>query len=145
MRRTYQVNFERDIVHIRSEAREIAREIGFDELDQARIVQAISELARNVIHHAEKGMVTLSEVEEEGRKGLKIRVQDLGPGIPNFKELMQGAGQAVGETSGLKSVDVLMDEMKQIPVDEGTCVEVVKWLRRAGAGQEQSVNPRQNS
>lgn len=74
MRKTFQLNFEWDIVHIRSEVREMAKEMGFDELDQARIVQSFSELARNVIQHAEEGEIVLDEVEEEGKKGLRIRV-----------------------------------------------------------------------
>jgi len=128
MRKTFQLNFEWDIVHIRSEVREMAKEMGFDELDQARIVQSFSELARNVIQHAEEGEIVLDEVEEEGKKGLRIRVKDAGPGITNFKELTQGTNQAVGETSGLQHVEILMDELRQIPVESGTCLEAIKWL-----------------
>ncbi|MBA4495455.1 ATP-binding protein [Paenactinomyces guangxiensis] len=130
MRKTFQLRFEWDIVNIRSEVREIAKEVGFNELDQARIVQSISELARNVIHHAEKGYITIYTVEEEERKGLRIQVQDSGPGIPNFEELMtRGQSQNIGETSGLQQVEMLMDELTSIPVEEGTCVEVTKWLK----------------
>ncbi|MFC7440723.1 ATP-binding protein [Laceyella putida] len=128
MRKTFQINYEWDIVHIRSEVREMAREMGFDELDQARIVQSVSELARNVIQYADNGTISVDVVEEESRKGLKIQVQDAGPGISNFEEITKGKKQVFGETSGLQHVDMLMDEMKQIPVDSGTCVEVIKWL-----------------
>ncbi|MBA4543378.1 MULTISPECIES: ATP-binding protein [Thermoactinomyces] len=129
MRKTFEINYEWDIVHIRSEARELSREVGFDELDQARIVQSISELARNVVQYADKGIITIATVEEEDRKGIKIQVQDTGPGIPNLEELAKGKNQNLGETSGLQQVYMLMDELKQIPVENGTCVEAVKWLK----------------
>lgn len=129
MRKTFLLKFEWDIVNIRSEVREIAKEIGFDELDQARIVQSISELARNVIQHAEEGMITIDVVEEEDKKGIRIRVEDSGPGIPNFEEMMMKESQNIGETSGLQQVGMLMDELNYIPVEEGTCVEVTKWLK----------------
>jgi serine/threonine-protein kinase RsbT len=129
MRKTYELNYEWDIVHIRSEVREMAKQMGFDELDQARIVQSISELARNVVQYADKGIITISQVEEDKKKGLKIQVQDTGPGIPNFEELAKGTNQHLGETSGLQHVYILMDELRQIPVENGTCVEAVKWLK----------------
>lgn len=128
MRKTFQINYEWDIVYIRSEVREMARTMGFDELDQARIVQSVSELARNVVQYADNGTISVDAVEEDSRTGLRILVQDTGPGITNFEEITKGKRPAFGETSGLQHVDMLMDEMKQIPVDSGTCVEVIKWL-----------------
>lgn len=127
MRKSFQLNFEWDIVQIRSEVREMAKEMGFDELDQSRIVQSFSELARNVIQHAEEGEIILDAIEEEGRKGFRIQVQDTGPGITNLKELTQGTNQ-VGETTGLQLVEFMMDELRQIPVECGTCLEAIKWL-----------------
>lgn len=130
MRKTFPLRYEWEIVHIRSEAREMAREIGFDDLDQARIVQSISELARNVIEHAEEGTITIYTVEEEGKKGIRIQVRDTGPGIPKFEELVtRGQGQNIGETSGLQHVNRLMDDLTSVPVEEGTCVEATKWLK----------------
>lgn len=127
MRKTFRLNFEWDIVTIRREVREMAREMGFDELDQSRIVQSFSELARNVIQHAEEGEIILDEVEEEGKKGFRIQVRDTGPGITNLKELTQGINQS-GEMTGLQHVEILMDELRQIPVEFGTCIEAIKWL-----------------
>ena len=129
MQKRFEINAEGDIVNIRSEVREMAKEIGFDELDQSRIVQSMSELAQNVVQYADKGILTISSVDEEGRKGVKIQVQDKGPGLNNLEEVARGKTQQVGETSGLQHVYMLMDELKQIPVESGTCVEAVKWLK----------------
>ena len=129
MQKRFEINDEGDIVNIRSEVREMAKEIGFDELDQSRIVQSMSELAQNVVQYADKGVLTISSVDEKGRKGLKIQVQDKGPGLNNLEEVAKGRTQQVGETSGLQHVYMLMDELKQIPVESGTCVEAIKWLK----------------
>ncbi|SFI58471.1 ATP-binding protein [Thermoflavimicrobium dichotomicum] len=130
---TFHIKDEENIVHARSEVREIARSLGFDELDQARIVQSVSELARNVIQYAKEGTITVEVLTVEDRKGLKIKVEDFGPGIPNVKELMMEAKRKHnGETSGLQQVRMLMDDMN-IKTSEtgeaGTCVEVIKWLK----------------
>ncbi|MBA4601085.1 ATP-binding protein [Thermoactinomyces mirandus] len=129
MYKTFSINYEWEIVNIRSEAREIAKELGFDELDQSRIVQSISELASNVVQHAEKGLITISFVDCNNRRGLRIQVQDEGPGLVNLEEVAKGKTGQVGETSGLQHVYMLMDEFRQIPVESGTCVEAVKWLK----------------
>jgi serine/threonine-protein kinase RsbT len=57
-----------------------------------------------------------------------IRVEDMGPGIQNFEKKARG-NASPGETTGLQHVDVLMDELRQIPIESGTCVEAVKWLK----------------
>lgn len=130
MKRLFPIKYEWEIVHIRSEIREMAKEIGFDEVDQARIVQSISELARNVVHHAEEGTITIHIVrDQEQRKGLRFIVEDLGPGIPDLSELMhQLNNQHATDSSGLQHVNMLMDEMIIRPNGKGTCVEVTKWL-----------------
>ncbi|TCS92812.1 ATP-binding protein [Hazenella coriacea] len=129
MRKTFQIDYEWDIVPIRSDVREMAKEVGFDDLDQARIVQSISELARNVIQHAERGTLTIFKVKEDERVGLRIQVKDLGPGIPDFDQLMRHQSRQIGEASGLQQVGLLMDELISIPVELGTCVEATKWVK----------------
>jgi serine/threonine-protein kinase RsbT len=47
-----------DIVSARVEGRNLAKEMGFGTVDQARIATAISELARNIVLYAPKGRVT---------------------------------------------------------------------------------------
>lgn len=127
---TFSIRYEWDIVQMRGEVREIARSLGFNELDQARIVQSISELARNVIQHAVEGTILVETIQDEDKKGLRFVVQDLGPGIPNLGEFLRQVNkQQVGETSGLQQVQMLMDEFVIRPLEKGTCVEVTKWLK----------------
>ncbi|RAL24332.1 ATP-binding protein [Thermoflavimicrobium daqui] len=127
---TFQIKEEENIVHARSEVREISRSLGFDELDQARIVQSVSELARNVIQYASEGTITVEVVVVADRKGLRIKVEDFGPGIPNVQELlMEPKRKHNGETSGIQQVRMLMDDINIKTLEEGTCVEVIKWLK----------------
>ena len=51
-----------DIVAARIEGRNLAREIGFGIIDQARVATAISELARNVLVYAQGGQVNIHGV-----------------------------------------------------------------------------------
>ncbi|MCS1352753.1 ATP-binding protein [Mechercharimyces sp. CAU 1602] len=125
----FRVNYEWDVVAIRKEVREFAREIGFDELDQTRIVQSVSELARNIVHHADEGTISIEKIEQEGKYGLQIRVQDCGPGIGDIEELMRKILSPINmEASGLLHVKELMDNFIIREEGEGTIVEVVKWL-----------------
>lgn len=131
----FHVEYEWDIVSIRSQLRELAREWGFDELDQSRIARSVSELLRNVVHHAEKGLLQVERIERDGKTGMLIIVQDLGPGISGVSDLMkkvQNSKSADG--SGLKLVHQLMDEFSIRTVEgRGTMVEAIKWLNPAGA------------
>jgi serine/threonine-protein kinase RsbT len=131
VRKRFRVRYEWDIVSIRSEIREIAGHAGFDELDQARIVQSVSELARNVVHYADKGLILVETVERDGKEGLRILVQDLGPGIADVEEVLRRMETpSVTESSGLQQARRLMDEFSIQTVEgKGTCVEVIKWLK----------------
>ena len=133
VRKTFQIHFEWDIVYMRSEVREIAKKIGFGEVDQSRIVQSISELARNIIQHAEEGIITVELIEKDGRTGLFIKVRDLGPGIPDIDELLRNVHtKANKEKKGLSHVAMLMDDLRIYSDETGTAVEVIKWLDKSG-------------
>lgn len=128
---SFRIKYEWEIVHMRSEVRELARTIGFDEVDQARIVQSLSELARNVIQHAEEGIMEVEQIETEEKKGLRFIVRDLGPGFENLSEfMMHMKNKGIGETSGLQQVQLLMDELTIHKLEQGTSVEVTKWLKQ---------------
>lgn len=132
MRKTFQIRFEWDIVYMRSEVREIAGKMGFDEVDQSRIVQSISELARNIIQHAEKGIITVELIAKEENQGIYIKVTDLGPGIPNIDELLRDVHTKTDkEKRGLSHVAMLMDDFRIHSDENGTAVEVIKWLKKS--------------
>ncbi len=120
-----------DIVAARVEARNLAREMGFGLIDQARIATVVSELARNVVLYAHSGQITLKRLTSNNRQGLGIICEDWGPGIEDVERVM-GEGSATTQSAGkgLVGIKRLMDrfEIRSRP-GVGTTVTVCKWLR----------------
>lgn len=120
-----------DIVAARQLGRNVAKELGFGTVDQARITTAISELARNIYLYAGQGRIEIQQLTENGLKGILIIAADQGPGIPDIRKVMEdGFSTSGGLGAGLPGVKRLMDEFKieTIP-GEGTDIRATKWLR----------------
>ncbi|MGI6554944.1 MAG: anti-sigma regulatory factor [Bacillota bacterium] len=129
--KTIQVGDELDIVAARQAGRELSRSLGFNIVDQTRITTAISELARNIVLYAGKGIITLSKVKKGDRFGIEITARDNGPGIVDIELAMQdGYSTSNGLGAGLPGVRRLMDEFElKTAAGKGTTVRIVKWLR----------------
>ncbi|PLR65883.1 MULTISPECIES: anti-sigma regulatory factor [Bacillaceae] len=120
-----------DIVAARQLGRNVAKELGFGVVDQARITTAISELARNIYLYAGQGQICIEQISEYSKKGLKIIAIDNGPGIPDIRKVMEdGFSTSGGLGAGLPGVKRLMDEFSiNTVLGEGTDIQAVKWLR----------------
>ncbi len=120
-----------DIVAARQQGRNVAKELGFGTVDQARITTAISELARNIYLYAGHGEVCIEKVYDNGRKGVKIIALDQGPGIKDLRKVMEdGYSTSGGLGAGLPGVKRLMDEFDLTSTPgEGTDIRATKWLR----------------
>ncbi|MGM0877266.1 MAG: anti-sigma regulatory factor [Bacillota bacterium] len=120
-----------DIVAARQLGRNVAKELGFGSVDQARITTAISELARNIYLYAGQGEMRIARINDLGKKGLKIIAIDDGPGIPDIRKVMEdGFSTSGGLGAGLPGVKRLMDDFDiTSSVGEGTDIQAVKWLR----------------
>src|SRR5262249_42929878 len=81
---TLPVRSSHDIVVVRQVVRTWAVELGFNLIEQTRIVTAASELARNAIDHGGGGTVRLQPLRDGGRVGLRLTFEDKGPGIPDL-------------------------------------------------------------
>ena len=119
-----------DIVTARQKGRLLAMELGFDGSDLTLIATAISEVARNIVDHAEHGEVILSQAHEGTKHGILIVARDEGPGIPNVAQAMQyGYSTRKGLGVGLPGAKWLMDEFElETKVGKGTTVTMRKWL-----------------
>ncbi len=124
------IDKELDIVHARQIGRDIARQIGFGTVDQARITTAISELARNIYLYAEKGRISIEVTDKFGHKGIMMTATDSGPGISDIRLVLEdGYTTSGGLGAGLPGVKRLMDEFDiQSDIGEGTTIKVVKWI-----------------
>jgi serine/threonine-protein kinase RsbT len=124
------INASEDLVLVRRRVREAAAATGFGQTDQVRLVTAASELARNIVRYAHKGFVDICPVNRHGRRGLKVRFEDQGPGIADIELAMTDGyttGQGLGK--GLPGARRLVDEFEiASEIGKGTVVTITKWL-----------------
>ncbi|MEK3799109.1 anti-sigma regulatory factor [Peribacillus sp. FSL H8-0477] len=120
-----------DIVAARQLGRNVAKELGFGTVDQARVTTAISELARNIYLYAGQGNIAIEKVQRNGKAGMKIIAMDEGPGIKDIRKVMEdGYTTSGGLGAGLPGVKRLMDEFDiDSTPGKGTKILATKWLR----------------
>ena len=120
-----------DIIAARQLARALALEAGFSVCDSTLITTAISEITRNVLEYARTGEVTISLLRNGSKSGVKIVVNDDGPGISNIPQVMKdGYSSRQGLGIGLPGTKRLMDEFEiRSKVGTGTTVTMKKWNR----------------
>ncbi|MFA8439941.1 anti-sigma regulatory factor [Pueribacillus sp. YX66] len=125
------INNEWDIVKARQQGRNLAKELGFGIVDQARITTTVSELARNIFLYANTGEIMIEPIYDGIKKGLKITAKDNGPGIKDIRTAMEdGYSTSGGLGAGLPGVKRLMDDfMIQSKENKGTEIIASKWLR----------------
>jgi serine/threonine-protein kinase RsbT len=119
-----------DVVRVRARVREAAARAGFGHVDQVRLVTAASELARNIRLYAERGLVEILPISKGSRRGLHIKFEDSGPGIPDIKLAMtDGYTTSRGLGKGLPGSRRLVDDFEiESVLGEGTIIRITKWL-----------------
>ena len=118
-----------DVVGVRQAVRQRAVELGFNLVDQTKIVTAASELARNTLQYGGGGTLRIEEVIQGSRRGLRLVFEDNGPGIANIELAMKdgyttGNGLGLG-LSGAKRLSNEFDIHSR--PGEGTRVTIVRW------------------
>jgi serine/threonine-protein kinase RsbT len=130
---TVPVSSDDDIVLARQSARQIAKDLGFGMVDQARIATAVSELSRNLVRYAidGRGDVVIRGIAGADRRGIEIVVSDDGPGIADIDRVMEeGFTSGTGLGMGLPGTKRLMDEMLiDSAVGRGTTITIRRWRR----------------
>jgi serine/threonine-protein kinase RsbT len=124
-----QIQTPEDVVAVRQAVRQRAVELGFNLVDQTKIVTAASELARNTLQYGGGGTLTLDSLDEAGRRGLRLIFEDHGPGIPNIELAMKdGYTTGGGLGLGLSGAKRLSNEFHiDSRPGEGTRVTIVRW------------------
>jgi serine/threonine-protein kinase RsbT len=118
-----------DVLAVRQAVRQRAVELGFNLVDQTKIVTAASELARNTVQYGGGGTVTIEALEDLGRRGLRLTFADEGPGIPDVELAMKdGFTTGSGLGLGLSGARRLANEFR---IDSrpgaGTRVTITRW------------------
>lgn len=121
-----------DVVTVRQIVRRHAVELGFNLVDQTKIVTAASELARNTLQHGGGGRVVIEWLTDElhrARRGLRLSFEDTGPGIANVQQALQdGFSTCGGLGLGLSGARRLCNDFS---IDSrpglGTRVVIARW------------------
>jgi anti-sigma regulatory factor (Ser/Thr protein kinase) len=110
----------------------LAERIGFDPVACEEIALAMTELATNLIKHAQGGTLTLTPLADGGRIGLEIESRDSGPGIADVEQALADRFSTAGTRgTGLGAVNRLMDELDIASEDgRGTRIACRKWVRQ---------------
>ena len=118
-----------DVVAVRQAVRQRAVELGFNLVDQTKIVTAASELARNTVQYGGGGTVTIESLEYLGRRGLRLTFADNGPGIKDIELAMKdGYTTAGGLGLGLSGARRLSNDFHiDSTPGEGTRVTITRW------------------
>ena len=118
-----------DVVGVRQAVRQRAIQLGFNLVDQTKIVTAASELARNTLHYGGGGTLRIDEVQQGTRRGLRLVFEDNGPGIPDVALAMKdGFTTGSGLGLGLSGAKRLSNEFSiESRPGEGTRVTIVRW------------------
>ncbi|WGS54979.1 anti-sigma regulatory factor (plasmid) [Paraburkholderia sp. D15] len=109
-----------------------AARLTFGTLERTKFVTAASELARNTLVHGKGGTLTISEVSQAGRTGIKLVFEDAGPGIPDIERALEdGFSTAKSMGLGLGGARRLVSEFEiTSTVGQGTRVSIIQWKRR---------------
>lgn len=118
-----------DVVAVRQAVRQRAIQLGFNLVDQTKIVTAASELARNTLQYGGGGTLRIEEVQRGARRGLRLVFEDNGPGIPDIGlALKDGYTTGNGLGLGLSGAKRLSNEFAiESTPGEGTRVTIVRW------------------
>nr|WP_106781580.1 anti-sigma regulatory factor [Lysinibacillus timonensis] len=129
---TVEIHTEWDIIKARQIARETAKLIGFDTVEQARIATAISEVAKNIFLYAQTGKIEIQTITKDGNVGIHITAIDHGPGILDVKGVLEeAANQSNGLGAGLPGVKRLMDSIEiYSEIGKGTEIHIEKWIHK---------------
>ena len=118
-----------DIVLVRQAVRKKAIGLGFNLVDQTKIVTATSELARNTLDYGGGGTMMLQVVQNGRRSGIRLTFEDQGPGIPDVAlALKDGYTTGGGMGLGLSGAKRLSDEFElETTPGKGTRVTILRW------------------
>ena len=117
-----------DIKRAYSSVSEIAKSMGFSKIEISSLVNAVSEIATNVIKYATKG--SMHVYVSKNKRVLEIIIEDKGPGIRDLeKALQEGYSSGLGLGIGLGAAERAMDEFEiTTKIGKGTKVIMKKYL-----------------
>ena len=126
------VRGQHDVVNVRQVVRGWCLAVGMGLVDLTKMVTAASELARNTLEYGGGGTLTLEELRDGIRAGVRLVFEDQGPGIADVSLAMSdgytsGTGMGLGLGGSKRLVDQF--EIESTP-GVGTRITITKWKSR---------------
>jgi serine/threonine-protein kinase RsbT len=127
----FRIDKEADIVAVRQQVREIAKELRFDQFAIAALTTAASELSRNIWVHAQKGNACIRVLRNGRKVGVELEFVDHGPGIADLNRVLAGGFSTSKSLGlGLSGTKRLVDEFDiDSAPGRGTRIVIRKWKR----------------
>ncbi len=127
---TFSIETNSDITKVVHYTLSFSEEIGFNRTNRFMIATATSELARNILVHAEKGEIVIGKINRGNKQAVEIKANDNGPGIPDIELALQDHYSTKNSLGiGLPGTKRLMDEFEiESEVGKGTWITTRKWL-----------------
>ena len=125
------ISNEIDIIKALAKLREQVIAYGFNDYDVSRTLTAASELIRNILKYAEKGVVHYTQIKQGTARGIGFSAIDQGPGIENIDEALKDNYSTSGTLGlGLPGVKRIVDNFNidSLP-GQGTTVSFEIWCR----------------
>ena len=106
-----------------------AEEIGLNPTESGAIAIAVTEIAGNVIKHAQFGKMLFEHIHHDGRNGLRVLALDKGPGIADVTAALQDGFSTAGTNgTGLGAVRRLATYFDLYSIaGRGTCILAEFW------------------
>lgn len=122
---------EADLVSVRYLVRTFAKDCKLSLVDETKLVTAVSELSRNCLVYGGGGRAHLEKLDAGGRCGVRVIIEDEGPGIADLEQAMANGystGQGLG--LGLPGSRRLVDEFDiESELGKGTRITIIRWKR----------------
>jgi signal transduction histidine kinase len=128
---TLQLKVDQDMMLVPQQARQLAKQLGFDKLDQTRIATAVSELVRIAMQYGQESTFAFS-LTQQLPQCFVIELNNLPLTLLSSQESLHGASSDL--MRGLVAVQRLMDHFQLEPTPTtGTILQTGKLLpKRAG-------------
>jgi len=124
------IGAEPDIAEAMRRVRRMAETIGFSPVDVSYLATAATELASNLLIHADGGTMEIYVLPQNS--GIELVTIDSGPGIPDIERAMQdGFSTSGGLGCGLPGVKRLMDGI-EIDSQVGQGTRISAWKSKQG-------------
>jgi anti-sigma regulatory factor (Ser/Thr protein kinase) len=140
---SFQISLQVSDPSVAGEARRIAaglaQEIGLDEPDRGAVAIAATEMATNIVKHAQVGSMLYEQIRVNGTRGLRILAIDKGPGIQQISTALQDGYSTAGTAgNGLGAVRRLSTNFDIYSAPKrGTCILAEFWPRKQVQAEKQ--------